>query len=75
MNGILYRGVWGSLFKPTTIYPVLVGRPFDTPFDKLTVLSKVEGLRALSKIEGHQSPTIKSLLGFYKVPPEWVREA
>jgi hypothetical protein len=26
--------------------------PFDRPFDKLTVLSKVEGLMALSKVEG-----------------------
>jgi hypothetical protein len=26
--------------------------PFDKPFDKLTVLSKVEGLTALSKAEG-----------------------
>jgi hypothetical protein len=26
--------------------------PFDRPFDKLTVLSKVEGLMALSNIEG-----------------------
>lgn len=26
--------------------------PFDRPFDKLTVLSKVEGLTALSKGEG-----------------------
>jgi hypothetical protein len=26
--------------------------PFDRPFDKLTVLSKVEGLTALSKAEG-----------------------
>ena len=26
--------------------------PFDRPFDKLTVLSKVEGLMALSKAEG-----------------------
>jgi hypothetical protein len=49
--------VWGSLFKPATICPVLVGRPFDRPFDRLTVLSKVEGLMALSNIEGHQSAT------------------
>jgi hypothetical protein len=26
--------------------------PFDKPFDRLTVLSKVEGLMALSKAEG-----------------------
>jgi hypothetical protein len=26
--------------------------PFDPPFDKLTVLSKVEGLTALSTVEG-----------------------
>jgi hypothetical protein len=26
--------------------------PFDRPFDRLTVLSKVEGLTALSKVEG-----------------------
>jgi hypothetical protein len=26
--------------------------PFDRPFDRLTVLSKVEGLTALSKAEG-----------------------
>jgi hypothetical protein len=26
--------------------------PFDKPFDKLTVLSKVEGLTVLSKVEG-----------------------
>jgi hypothetical protein len=41
-------GVWGSLFKPATICPVVLGRPFDRPFDRLTVLSKVEG---------HQSAT------------------
>jgi hypothetical protein len=28
--------------------------PFDRPFDKLTVLSKVEGLTALSKAEGRR---------------------
>jgi hypothetical protein len=28
--------------------------PFDRPFDKLTVLSKVEGLMALSKVEGRR---------------------
>jgi hypothetical protein len=26
--------------------------PFDKPFDRLTVLSSVEGLMALSKVEG-----------------------
>jgi len=30
--------------------------PFDRPFDKLTVLSKVEGLMALSKVEGLRYP-------------------
>jgi hypothetical protein len=28
--------------------------PFDMPFDRLTVLSKVEGLTALSKAEGQR---------------------
>jgi hypothetical protein len=28
--------------------------PFDMPFDKLTVLSKVEGLTALNKAEGRR---------------------
>jgi hypothetical protein len=27
------------------------GRPFDRPFDRLTVLSEVEGLTALSKVD------------------------
>ncbi len=31
---------------------VKVQFPFDKPFDKLTVLSKVEGLTALSEVEG-----------------------
>jgi hypothetical protein len=30
--------------------------PFDKPFDKLTVLSKVEGLTALSEVEGPTNP-------------------
>jgi hypothetical protein len=36
--------------------------PFDRPFDKLTVLSKVEGLTALSKAEGRCC--LRSLLSF-----------
>jgi hypothetical protein len=32
--------------------PKRFGWPFDRPFDRLTVLSKVEGLTALSKVEG-----------------------
>ncbi len=35
--------------------------PFDMPFDKLTVLSKVEGLTALSKAEGQRYPHPASL--------------
>jgi hypothetical protein len=35
--------------------------PFDKPFDKLTVLSKVEGLMALSKVEGLRYPHPSSL--------------
>jgi hypothetical protein len=35
--------------------------PFDKPFDKLTVLSKVEGLMALSKAEGLRYPHPSSL--------------
>ena len=31
---------------------ILVLVPFDRPFDRLTVLSRVEGLRVLSSIEG-----------------------
>ena len=31
--------------------------PFDKPFDKLTVLSKVEGLTVLSKVEGLMAPS------------------
>jgi hypothetical protein len=30
--------------------------PFDKPFDKLTVLSKVEGLTALNNVEGPLNP-------------------
>jgi hypothetical protein len=30
-------------------------RPFDRPFDRLTVLSKVEGLTTLSEVEGISS--------------------
>jgi hypothetical protein len=30
--------------------------PFGKPFDRLTVLSKVEGLMALSKVEGLRYP-------------------
>jgi hypothetical protein len=36
--------------------------PFDRPFDKLTVLSKVEGLTALSKAERRRC--LRSLLSF-----------
>jgi hypothetical protein len=35
--------------------------PFDTPFDRLTVLSRVEGLTALSKVEGLRYPHPSSL--------------
>jgi hypothetical protein len=35
--------------------------PFDKPFDRLTVLSKVEGLMALSKVEGLRYPHPSSL--------------
>jgi hypothetical protein len=40
-------GVWGSLFSFTTIYPEVVERPFDRPFDRLKVPSMVEGLTVL----------------------------
>ncbi|MGD8984669.1 MAG: hypothetical protein PVI53_11620 [Desulfobacteraceae bacterium] len=30
--------------------------PFDRPFDRLTVLSKVEGLTVLSRVEGLRYP-------------------
>jgi hypothetical protein len=36
--------------------------PFDKPFDKLTVLSKVEGLTALSKAEGLRCAASPALL-------------
>jgi hypothetical protein len=36
--------------------------PFDRPFDRLTVLSKVEGLMALRKTEGRRC--LRSLLSF-----------
>jgi hypothetical protein len=35
--------------------------PFDKPFDRLTVLSKVEGLMALSNVEGLRYPHPSSL--------------
>jgi hypothetical protein len=35
--------------------------PFDKPFDRLTVLSKVEGLMALSQVEGLRYPHPSSL--------------
>ncbi|MGD9322054.1 MAG: hypothetical protein PVH99_18910, partial [Desulfobacteraceae bacterium] len=35
--------------------------PFDKPYDRLTVLSKVEGLMALSKVEGLRYPHPSSL--------------
>ena len=49
--------------------------PFDKPFDKLTVLSKVEGLMALSKVDpstslrvdAEQSRSIEGLR--YPYPP------
>jgi hypothetical protein len=37
--------------------------PFEKPFDKLTVLSKVEGLMALSRAEGLRYPRPSSLGG------------
>jgi hypothetical protein len=37
--------------------------PFDKPFDRLTVLSKVEGLMVLSKVEGLRYPHPSSLRG------------
>jgi hypothetical protein len=36
--------------------------PFDRPFDRLTVLSRVEGLTALRKAEGRRC--LRSLLSF-----------
>jgi len=36
--------------------------PFDRPFDKLTVLSKVEGLTALRKAEGRRYASSPALL-------------
>jgi hypothetical protein len=36
--------------------------PFDRPFDKLTVLSKVEGLMALSKAEGRRTSKYAAFL-------------
>ena len=41
--------------------------PFDWPFDRLTVLSKVEGLTALSKAEGLRYPHPSSLRRTQKV--------
>ena len=41
--------------------------PFDRPFDRLTVLSKVEGLTALSKAEGLRYPYPSSLRRTQKV--------
>jgi hypothetical protein len=44
-----------TTIQSNTIYPDLPSRhhlPFDRPFDKLTVLSEVEGLMALCKPEG-----------------------
>jgi hypothetical protein len=35
--------------------------PFDMPFDRLTVLSRVEGLTALSEVEGLHYPHPSSL--------------
>ncbi len=42
--------------------------PFDRPFDKLTVLSKVEGLTALRKAEGRRC--LRSLLSFDLEAPD-----
>jgi hypothetical protein len=37
----------------------MAGAPFECPFDRLTVLSDVEGLTALREIEGVARPTEK----------------
>jgi len=37
----------------------MAGAPFECPFDRLTVLSNVEGLTALREIEGVARPTEK----------------
>jgi hypothetical protein len=36
---------------------MLAGTPFESPFDRLTVPSKIEGLTTLREIEGVARPT------------------
>ena len=43
--------------------------PFDKPFDKLTVLSKVEGLTVLSKVEGLMALSKVEGLRYPRPPP------
>jgi hypothetical protein len=50
--------VWSLASPQPEMDPVLAGTPFESPFDRLTVLSNVEGLTALRKIEGVARPTV-----------------
>jgi hypothetical protein len=59
-----YHSVWSKLFTSFKNLKRLSENahlPFDRPFDRLTVLSKVEGLTALSKVEGLRYPHPSSL--------------
>jgi hypothetical protein len=56
LPAVLYPLIVGAAFEPRFVIPESAagGYPwFDRPFDRLTVLSKVEGLTVLNKVEGH----------------------
>jgi hypothetical protein len=57
---VLLKHVNNSATHPSSHLPKRLSEnahlPFDRPFDKLTVLSKVEGLTALSEAEGLRYP-------------------
>ena len=53
----LDRGVWSLLSPQPEMDSLLPGTPFESPFDRLTVPSKVEGLTTLSLFEILKAPS------------------
>ena len=51
----------------------MAGAPFECPFDRLTVLSDVEGLTALREIEGVARPTEEKKAGINPAPTYYER--
>jgi hypothetical protein len=56
--GMTVRASFGLFSKPSK----LKSKWFDKPFDRLTVLSEVEGLTTLSPVEGQISEFLKIIM-------------